>query len=233
MNVQKMKSTGAEYITGGIGIDERMAMTKMAQEYNMKAVFALTSGPFVADVAVTTSSFQGFHGEAMAIGERTPLAIFNSAAAARMAVAEAITNLLAADVQHLGDINLSANWMAAAGQPGQDAALYDAVKSIGMEFCPQLGITIPVGKDSMSMRTTWQERGEEKSVVSPVSLIVSAFSKVTDVHKTWTPQLRTDQGETVLLLLDLSNGQNRLGGSIFAEVYQQIGGQVPDCGQAE
>jgi phosphoribosylformylglycinamidine synthase len=181
----------------------------------------------VADVAVTANSFNAYTGEAMAMGERTPVAIINSAAAARLAVGEALTNILAADIEQLGDISLSANWMAAAG-PDQDAALYDAVKAIGMELCPDLGITIPVGKDSMSMRTVWKEQGENKSVVSPVSLIISAFSKISDVRKTLTPQLRTDKGETVLVLLDLGKNQNRLGLSILAQVYQQVGAEVPD-----
>lgn len=182
----------------------------------------------VADVAVTANSFRAYTGEAMALGERAPVAVINAAAAARMAVGEALTNLLAADIEQLSDINLSANWMAAAELESEAAALYDAVQAVGMELCPALGITIPVGKDSMSMRTVWQQHGETKTVLAPVSLIISAFSKICDVRRTLTPQLRTDKGATVLLLLDLGNTKNRLGASIFAQVHQQIGNEVPD-----
>ena len=154
----------------------------------------------VADVAVTLSDYCGHTGEAMAMGERTPLALLDSAAAARVAVAEAITNILAADIAQLGDIRLSANWMAACGEPGEDAALYDAVKAVGMELCPALGIAIPVGKDSLSMKTQWRDGAAQKSVVAPVSLIVSAFAPVDDVRRTLTPQLRMDAGATRLLL---------------------------------
>ncbi len=183
----------------------------------------------VADVAVTTAGFQTYAGEAMAMGERMPLAVANSAASARMAVGEAITNILASDVEKLSDIKLSANWMAAAGQAGEDAALYAAVQAVGMELCPALGITIPVGKDSMSMRTVWIDEDKEKSVTAPVSLVISAFARLDDVRNTLTPQLRTDKGKTDLVLLDLSAGKNRLAGSIFAQVYQQFGDKVPDC----
>jgi len=182
----------------------------------------------VADVAVTATSYQETTGEAMAIGERTPIALLHHAASARMAVAEAITNIAAANVTDLSDIVLSANWMAPAGHPGEDAGLYDAVHAVGMELCPQLGIAIPVGKDSMSMKTVWQQDNVEKSVTAPLSLIVSAFGPVTDVRKTLTPQLRTDKGESALLLIDLGKTQNRLGASCLAQVYKQVGHHPAD-----
>ena len=182
----------------------------------------------VADVAVTLAGFHEFCGEAMAMGERTQLAVIDAPASGRMAVGEAITNIAAAAIADLGDIKLSANWMAAAGHPGEDAALYDTVHAVGMELCPQLGISIPVGKDSMSMKTTWSESGVKKEVVAPLSLIISAFARVTDVRKTLTPQLRLDCGDTALLLLDLGAGKNRLGGSALAQVYGQTGDAVPD-----
>ncbi|MFL6635153.1 MAG: phosphoribosylformylglycinamidine synthase [Massilia sp.] len=182
----------------------------------------------VADCAVTTLSFEGYKGEAMAMGERTPLAVIDAAASGRMAVGEAITNIAAAPIADISDIKLSANWMAACGQPGQDAALFDTVKAVGMELCPALGVSIPVGKDSLSMRTTWNEDGENKAVVSPVSLIVSGFAPVTDVRKTLTPQLRTDLGDTSLILIDLGRGKNRLGASCLAQVTQQLGNDAPD-----
>jgi phosphoribosylformylglycinamidine synthase len=182
----------------------------------------------VADCAVTTMSFEGYKGEAMAMGERTPVAVIDAAASGRMAVGEAITNIAAAPIADIADIKLSANWMAACGQPGQDAALYDTVKAVGMELCPALGISIPVGKDSLSMRTTWNDGGEAKAVISPVSLIVSAFAPVPDVRRTLTPQLRTDLGETSLILIDLGRGKNRLGASALAQVTQQVGNDTPD-----
>jgi phosphoribosylformylglycinamidine synthase len=182
----------------------------------------------VADCAVTTLSFEGYKGEAMAMGERTPVAVIDAAASGRMAVGEAITNIAAAPIASIEDIKLSANWMAACGQPGQDAALFDTVKAVGMELCPALGISIPVGKDSLSMRTTWKDGGESKAVISPVSLIVSSFAPVTDVRKTLTPQLRTDLGETSLILIDLGRGKNRLGASVLAQVTKQIGNDTPD-----
>jgi phosphoribosylformylglycinamidine synthase len=174
----------------------------------------------VSDVAVTASGFNSNHGEAMAMGERTPLAIINSAAAARMAVGEAITNIVAANIGQLGDIKLSANWMAASGESGQDAELYEAVKAVGEQFCPELGITIPVGKDSLSMRTKW----DDKSVMAPISLIISAFAPVGDTSKTLTPQLIKE--DSVLILIDL--GRNRLGGSTLAQVFGQMGNESPD-----
>jgi phosphoribosylformylglycinamidine synthase len=187
----------------------------------------------VADVAVTSSGFHGYSGEAMAIGERTPVALLDHAASARMAVGEAITNIAAARVDQLTDIVLSANWMAPAGHPGEDAGLYDAVQAVGMELCPELGLTIPVGKDSMSMKTVWQENNESKSVIAPLSLIISAFGRVQDVRQTLTPELKTDQGESVLLLLDLGKQQNRIGGSCLAQVYKAIGTQPADVDDAQ
>lgn len=187
----------------------------------------------VADCAVTAMSFEGYLGEAMAMGERTPLAVINAPASGRMAVGEALTNIAAAPIADISDIKLSANWMAACGQPGQDAALFDTVKAIGMELCPALGISIPVGKDSLSMRTTWQDEGEDKAVISPVSVIVSAFAPVYDIRKSLTPQLRTDAGDTVLIAIDLGRGKNRLGASAFAQVMQQLGNETPDVDSAE
>lgn len=187
----------------------------------------------VADCAVTAMSYEGFVGEAMAMGERTPLAVIDAAASGRMAVGEAITNIAAAAIDQIGDIKLSANWMAACGQPGQDAALFDTVKAVGMELCPALGVSIPVGKDSLSMRTTWNDEGANKSVISPVSLIVSSFASVPDVRRSLTPQLRTDLGDTALVLVDLGRGKNRLGASSLAQVFQQIGDSVPDVDSAD
>ncbi|MFP3873284.1 MAG: phosphoribosylformylglycinamidine synthase [Thiohalophilus sp.] len=182
----------------------------------------------VADVAVTATSFDRYTGEAMAVGERTPVALLHHAASARMAVGETLTNLVAAPVPELSRVVLSANWMAAAGHPGEDAGLYEAVQAVGMELCPALGITIPVGKDSMSMRTVWQQAGETRSVTAPLSLIVSAFAPVSDVRRTLTPQLRTDRGPTRLILIDLGKGANRLGGSCLAQVYKQLGHHPAD-----
>jgi phosphoribosylformylglycinamidine synthase len=182
----------------------------------------------VADAAVTIAGFDTHAGEAMALGERTPLALIDAAASARMAVAEALTNLLSADVAVLSHAKLSANWMAAAGHPGEDAALYDAVRAVGMELCPALGIAVPVGKDSLSMRTVWSERGEPRAVTAPLSLIVTAFAPVRDVRASWTPQLRTDRGPSTLLLVDLARGKLRLGGSALAQVYEQVGDAAPD-----
>lgn len=182
----------------------------------------------VADCAVTAMSYEGYLGEAMAMGERTPLAVINAAASGRMAVGEAVTNIAAAAINDISDIKLSANWMAACGQPGQDAALFDTVKAVGMELCPALGISIPVGKDSLSMRTTWKDNDASKSVTSPVSLIVSSFAPVADIRRSLTPQIQTDAGDTVLILLDLGRGKNRLGASALSLVTQQLGNEVPD-----
>ena len=182
----------------------------------------------VADLAVTASDYWGYTGEAMSIGERTPLALVQPAASARMAIGEAITNIAAARIAALGDIKLSANWMAAAGHPGEDAGLYDMVRAVGMEFCPALGLAIPVGKDSLSMKTVWKQDGRDKLMTAPLSLIVSAFAPVQDVRLTLTPQLRIDRGDTDLILIDLGKGLNRLGGSALAQVYNQVGHEAPD-----
>ncbi|MDQ9170570.1 phosphoribosylformylglycinamidine synthase [Oxalobacteraceae bacterium R-40] len=187
----------------------------------------------VADCAVTSMSFTGYRGEAMAMGERTPLAVINAPASGRMAVGETITNIAAAPIADIGDIKLSANWMAACGQPGQDAALFDTVKAVGMELCPALGVSIPVGKDSLSMRTTWKDDEGDKSVIAPVSLIVSGFAPVEDVRACLTPQLRKDAGDTVLIAIDLGRGRNRMGASALAQVMQQLGNDVPDVDSAE
>ncbi|WP_426146127.1 phosphoribosylformylglycinamidine synthase [Polaromonas sp. DSR2-3-2] len=183
----------------------------------------------VADCAVTLADYQGFGGEAMSMGERTPLATVNAAASGRMAVAEAITNLLAAPIE-LPRVKLSANWMAACGEPGQDAALYETVKAVGMELCPALGVSIPVGKDSLSMRTVWKDEGDgaAKKVTSPVSLIVSAFATLADVRGTLTPELNTVEADTTLILIDLGKGQRRMGGSILAQTLSLEDGEVPD-----
>jgi len=187
----------------------------------------------VADVAVTTSGFNTYHGEAMSMGERTPIALLNHAASARMAIGEALTNLAATQVSALEDTVLSANWMAPAGHPGEDAGLYEAVKTVGMEICPQLGLAIPVGKDSMSMKTVWEERGIEKSVTAPLSLIITAFAPVSDARKTLTPQLRSEQWDSDLILIDLGKGHNRLGATALAQVYKQIGHHPADVDDAK
>ena len=182
----------------------------------------------VADVAVTLRDFTGFSGEAMAIGERTPLALIDAPAAGRMAVGEAVTNIAAAGVRRLSDVKLSANWMAAAGEPGEDAALYDTVRAVALDFCIPLGLSIPVGKDSLSMRTTWHDGGVDKAVTAPVSLVVSAFASIDDARTCLTPLLRLDQGDTSLLHLDISGGRRRLGASALAQVYGQLGSDAPD-----
>ncbi|HEX5864463.1 MAG TPA: phosphoribosylformylglycinamidine synthase [Casimicrobiaceae bacterium] len=187
----------------------------------------------VSDVAVTLMDFDGYAGEAMAMGERTPLALIDAPASGRMAVGEAITNLAAAGIRSLADVKLSANWMAPAGHPGEDAALYDTVRAVAMELCPALGVSIPVGKDSMSMRTTWREGGTEHAVTAPISLIVSAFAPVSDARQALTPRLRLDQGATILLLVDLGDGQNRLGGSALAQVHGRLGNVAPDLDDPE
>ena len=188
----------------------------------------------VADCAVTALGYSTYQGEAMAIGERTPLALIDGPASGRMAVGEAVTNIAAAPIAGIGDIKLSANWMCAAGHPGEDATLFDTVRAVGMELCPALGIAIPVGKDSMSMKTTWRDPAsqQEKAVTAPMSLIVSAFAPVTDVRATLTPQLRTDAGDTELVLIDLGAGRNRLGGSVLAATYSQLGDAAPDLDDA-
>ncbi len=187
----------------------------------------------VADVAVTVADYEGLAGEAMAMGERTPVALIDAAASGRMAVGEAITNIAAASIEKIGDIKLSANWMAAAGHEGEDARLFETVKAVGMELCPQLGIAIPVGKDSMSMKTLWEHQGASMEMTAPLSLIISSFAPVKDVSKTLTPQLRTDCGDTDLILIDLGKCKNRLGASALAQVYRQVGDHAPDVDDAD
>ena len=182
----------------------------------------------VADCAVTTVTYDSYAGEAMAMGERTPLALINAPASGRMAIGEAITNISAARIADIKDIKLSANWMCAAGSEGEDEKLYRTVEAVGMDLCPKLGITVPVGKDSMSMRTAWREQDQDKSVTAPLSLIITGFSPVVDVRKTLTPQLQDIAEDTQLILLDLGAGANRLGGSILAQVYSQMGNMAPD-----
>jgi phosphoribosylformylglycinamidine synthase len=186
----------------------------------------------VADAAVTLSGFRSISGEAMAMGERTPLAVINGPASGRMAIAEAITNIASAAIADISDIRLSANWMAAAGEPGQDGSLYDTVQAIGMELCPDLGIAIPVGKDSLSMKTVWRDETGERRMLAPVSLIVSAFAPVVDVGRSLTPQLQTGDAASRLLLIDLGNSRNRMGGSVFAQVHSQFGTQPADLDSA-
>ncbi|MFT6330586.1 MAG: phosphoribosylformylglycinamidine synthase [Bermanella sp.] len=186
----------------------------------------------VSDVAITTSAFDTYRGEAMSIGERTPVALLNHAASARLAVAESLTNIAGANIGDIKRIKLSANWMSASNHPGEDAGLYAAVKAIGEELCPELGLTIPVGKDSMSMKTAWQENGEDKAVTSPLSLVITAFGAVKDVRKTITPQLRHMDGGS-LMLIDLGNKQNRMGGSCLAQVYGKLGQTTPDVDSAK
>ncbi len=192
-------------------------------------------GPYqvpVADAALMLLDFAGHAGEAMAVGERTPLALIDAAASARMAVGEALTNLLSAPIGALDEIKLSANWMAAAGHPGEDAALFDAVKAVGMELCPALSLSIPVGKDSLSMQAVFRDGEHEQRVVSPVSLIVSAFARVADVRQALTPGLRSDLGPSTIWLFDLAAGQQRLGGSILAQCFNQLGETAPDLDDA-
>ena len=182
----------------------------------------------VADVAVTLMDFEGYAGEAMAMGERTPLALIDAPASGRMAVGEAITNIAAASIRDLGDVKLSANWMAPAGHPGEDAALYDTVRAVAIDTCVAIGLSIPVGKDSMSMRTTWSDKGVDKAVTAPVSLIISAFAPVADARRVLTPVLRFDCGDTVLVHIDIAAGRRRLGASSLAQVYGQLGNVAPD-----
>ncbi len=182
----------------------------------------------VADVAVTSSDYTTNFGEAMAMGERTPIALVNPAASGRMAIGEALTNIAAADIANIRNIRLSANWMAAAGYHGEDAALFDTVKAVGEELCPRLGLAIPVGKDSLSMKTVWQQDGENREMIAPLSLIVTAFSPVQDIRKTLTPALCSDVGDTDLILVDLGKGRNRLAASALAQVYGQVGHHAPD-----
>ena len=182
----------------------------------------------VADVAVTCVDYEGYAGEAMSIGERTPIALVNAAASGRMAIGEAITNIAASHIDKLADIRLSANWMAAAGHDGEDALLFETVKAVGEEMCPKLGIAIPVGKDSLSMKSVWEQDGQPREMTAPLSLIITAFGIVNDVRKTLTPQLRTDQGDSDLILIDLGKGNNRMAASALAQVYSQVGHHAPD-----
>jgi len=193
-------------------------------------------GPYqvpVANAGITCADYKGYTGEAMASGERPPVALINPKASARLSIAEAITNIACAKIEKMSDIKISANWMAAAGHIGEDSALYDAVETVGMELCPALGIAVPVGKDSMSMKTVWQDGDQSKAVISPVSLNITTFAPVTDVRKTVTPQLRTDLGDSELLLIDLGKGQNRIGASCLAQVYSQIGDVSADLDDAQ
>ncbi len=187
----------------------------------------------VADCAVTMADFDGYAGEAMAMAERAPVALLSSADAARLAVGEAITNLAAAAIDNLGEIRLSANWMAAVNHPGEDAALFDAVRAVGMELCPALDISIPVGKDSLSMQTVWMDGEQEQRTVSPVSLVITGFARVSDVRRTLTPQLKLDCGDSELWLIDLGAGRDRLGGSALTQVFNRNGGVPPDLDDAK
>ncbi|MGB3461397.1 MAG: phosphoribosylformylglycinamidine synthase, partial [Rhodanobacter lindaniclasticus] len=187
----------------------------------------------VADCAVTLADFDGYSGEAMAMAERAPVAVLDSADAARLAVGEAITNLAAAPIASLGEVRLSANWMAAVNHPGEDAALFDAVKAVGMELCPQLQISIPVGKDSLSMQAVWTDEGQEQRTVSPVSLVITGFARVGDVRRTLTPQLKLDRGATDLWLIDLGAGRDRLGCSALTQVFNRSGGIPPNLDDAK
>ena len=182
----------------------------------------------ISDVAVTAASFRDFRGSAMAMGERAPLALIDPPASGRMAIAEAVTNIAAARIGAIEKVKLSANWMCACGEEGEDAALYDTVEAVGMEFCPRLGVSIPVGKDSLSMRAAWRDsRGREHSIAAPLSLVVSAFAPVADIRATVTPDLKPE-ADSRLLLIDLGRGRNRLGGSCLAQVYSQVGDDTPD-----
>ncbi|MEX2479606.1 MAG: phosphoribosylformylglycinamidine synthase [Gammaproteobacteria bacterium] len=214
----------------GVG-DKRFLITIGDRTVGGLSVRDQMVGPWqvpVADCAVTAADFDGITGEAMAIGERAPVALTDGPASARLAVGEAITNLAAARIKDLGDVVLSANWMSPAGHPGEDARLYDMVEAVGMAFCPALGVNIPVGKDSMSMQSAWRVDGREVRTVAPVSLVMTAFAPVMDVGKTLTPVLAQD-ADSVLLLFDLGRGRNRLGGSVLAQAWQAPGGTPADC----
>jgi len=186
----------------------------------------------VADVAVTCTDYEHVTGEAMAMGERTPIAVIDAPASGRMAIGEAITNIAAASIEHLSQVKLSANWMAACGHPGEDARLYDTVRAVALELCPQLGVSIPVGKDSLSMKTVWQQHGEAREMTAPLSLIVSAFAPVDDVRRTSTPELEVGE-DSELWLIDLGAGRNRLGGSALAQVFGATGETAPDLDAPE
>ena len=244
-NIQSMRSALTSFDFSGISINEAIDRVLKHPTVASKS-FLITIGdrsvtgtvardqmvgPWqvpVADCAVTTSGYDSYSGEAMAMGERSPLALLNAPASGRMAIGEAITNIAACNIKQISDIKLSANWMSSSGQPGEDEKLYRTVEAVGMNFCPELGITIPVGKDSMSMRTSWKERGENRAVTSPLSLIITAFSPVRDVRKTLTPQLKNDLGDTILLYIDLGENKNRMGGSILAQTYNTLSNNSPD-----
>lgn len=249
-DVQSVRANPVELETAQIALDEaiqRVMSLPVVASKNFLITIADRSitgmvtrdqmvGPWqvpVADAAVTASSLQGYTGEAMAMGERAPLALLDAPASARMAIAEAVTNIASATITSISDIKLSANWMVAAGHPGEDVKLYEAVKAVGMELCPALGICVPVGKDSMSMRMVWEDAQGQKSVTSPMSLVITSFAPVTDVRTTLTPQLQTDQGDTDLLLIDLGHGKDRIGGSALAQVYRELGCTPPDVDSAE
>jgi phosphoribosylformylglycinamidine synthase len=187
----------------------------------------------VADACVTSAGFDSYTGEAMAVGERAPLALLDAAASVRMAIGEALLNIASAPIGRLGQVKLSCNWMAAAGQPGEDARLYDAVRAVGLELCPLLGIAVPVGKDSLSMHSVWEQDGQARSMSAPLTLVATAFAPVTDVRRALTPQLRTDRGPTALLLVDLGRGRNRLGGSALAQCFGMLGADPPDLDRPE
>ncbi|MGN1393528.1 MAG: phosphoribosylformylglycinamidine synthase [Succinivibrionaceae bacterium] len=244
-NVQTLKAEGKELDLSGVtpkSAAERILRLPAVAEKTFlitigdRTVTGLVTrdqmvGPWqvpVSDCGVTAASYDSYYGEAMAMGERTPVALLDYAASARLAVAESITNIAGVDIGDLDRVKLSANWMAAAGHPGEDAGLYAAVKAVGEELCPALGITIPVGKDSMSMKTKWEEDGMPREVIAPLSLIISSFARVEDVRLTKTPQLRTDLGNASLIFIDLGLGKNRLGGSALAQVYKQLGKETPD-----
>jgi phosphoribosylformylglycinamidine synthase len=244
-DVARLPALGTPFSLAGIGVAEALQRVLLLPTVADKTFLVTIGdrtvtglcvrdqmvGPWqvpVADAAVTATSHEGHTGEAMAMGERPPVALLDAAASARLAVGEAITNIASASIARLGDVRLSANWMAAAGHPGEDARLYDAVRAVGTELCPALGIAIPVGKDSMSMRTVWRQDGADHAVTAPLSLVVSAFAPVTDVRRALTPELRRDQGETMLVLVDLGRGQNRMGGSALAQVFGHLGQLPPD-----
>ncbi|PHR84289.1 MAG: phosphoribosylformylglycinamidine synthase [Colwellia sp.] len=258
-DVQSATATGDEFNVSEINIEEAanriLSLPTVAEKTFLitigdRSVTGMVNrdqmvGPWqvpVADCGVTASALDSYHGEAMSLGERTPVALLNFGASARLAVAESLMNIAGTDIagsdgDRLNRIKLSANWMSPAGHPGEDAGLYEAVKAIGEELCPALGLTIPVGKDSMSMKTKWQDNGEDKSVTSPMSLIITAFGVVEDIRKTVTPELRTNQSgfneESRIVAIDLSKGKNRLGGSCLAQVYKKLGNETPDVDSPE
>jgi len=244
-NVQSARRERQAFTTAGLDIresftrvlefpsvaDKRFLITIGDRNVGGLCVRDQMVGPWqtpVADCAVTASGFGDYTGESMAIGERTPVALLDAPASGRLAVGEALTNIAAARIMHLGDIVLSANWMAAAGHPGEDARLYETVRAVGLELCPALGLAIPVGKDSMSMKSQWRDEDRDHAVTSPLSLIVSAFAPVADIRQSLTPELRLDQGPTSILFIDLAAGRQRLGGSILAQVCGSLGDVPPD-----